>query len=471
MGAYRSPGPGTSQMPAYGTSQMPAYGTSQMPAYGTSQMSAYGNQTLLGWSAPPPPPVPVYPSSTASFATSPIGTRPLRVYRRRRSPRWGFRFLLLAGAFGALVYYARPYVPWVDQQVVAVETGLRAWTAQYGLRWPFDPPAMTGASAEVASAEVKPAMPEVVQLPAGDEKPKGAAPTPVVAAARPKNPAAAEGTPRARSSRAAERRRPLRNTRQVALVPAKAKARASDGWKTVDDDGFPPLEDAPMSKPAPASRAPASRSMAAAAQTTDDDGFPPLEDLAPAKAAKPSRRTAAAANDEGFPPLDDAGPAAAPAPAAGASKTKKLVREAASSGDELDRLMAGALDSVGTPKKSASSSLDRKLAQVDQEQPTGPAASALPLNKGASAAPLKTGQIKSVMGTVQGQMNECYRQHRKRGRADVKVEVSPGGRVSGTLIRGEFAGTPTGACIESKLKQAVFPASSGLRFDYLLTVR
>ena len=56
-------------------------------------------------------------------------------------------------------------------------------------------------------------------------------------------------------------------------------------------------------------------------------------------------------------------------------------------------------------------------------------------------------------------------------RADVKVEVSPSGQVSGTLIRGEFAGTPTGACIENKLKQAVFPASSGLRFDYLLTVR
>ncbi len=75
------------------------------------------------------------------------------------------------------------------------------------------------------------------------------------------------------------------------------------------------------------------------------------------------------------------------------------------------------------------------------------------------------------MAGVQKQMNTCFRQHGKAGPADVKVEVAPDGSVPGALIRGEFAGTPTGACVQAKIKEATFPASSGLRFDYRLSVR
>ena len=75
------------------------------------------------------------------------------------------------------------------------------------------------------------------------------------------------------------------------------------------------------------------------------------------------------------------------------------------------------------------------------------------------------------MSGVQKQMNTCFRQHGKAGLADVKVEVAPDGSVPGALIRGEFAGTPTGACVQAKIKEATFPASSGLRFDYRLSVR
>ena len=153
------------------------------------------------------------------------------------------------------------------------------------------------------------------------------------------------------------------------------------------------------------------------------------------------------------------------------------MKEAASSGDELERLMAGAVNAEKAargPRRGdrAMAEIERKIADVEKGgvQPGGGRLRAAAA--GSSSAPaLSTGDIKTVMAGVQKQMNTCFRQHGKAGQADVKVEVAPDGSVPGALIRGEFAGTPTGACVQAKIKEATFPASSGLRFDYRLSVR
>ena len=75
------------------------------------------------------------------------------------------------------------------------------------------------------------------------------------------------------------------------------------------------------------------------------------------------------------------------------------------------------------------------------------------------------------MKDVQSKMNDCYRRHGQNGAADVRVEVSPDGSVSGTLVRGVLANTPTAGCVEDKLKEAVFPASSGIVFNYRLMIK
>jgi hypothetical protein len=158
----------------------------------------------------------------------------------------------------------------------------------------------------------------------------------------------------------------------------------------------------------------------------------------------------------------------AEAPAAKAEPAEKpassaAVKAAASSGDELDQLMASA---VGSTPPKASSDLDKKLSTVQKGEAGVKVAKAEP-----GRQPLGRTEIQTVMKDVQGQMGDCMRKTGKGGPVDVKITVAPDGDVKSTIIKGDMAGTPTGACVDSKLKATVFPPSGGQSFDYRLVVR
>ena len=75
------------------------------------------------------------------------------------------------------------------------------------------------------------------------------------------------------------------------------------------------------------------------------------------------------------------------------------------------------------------------------------------------------------MTSVMPRARECYNQFKVPGVATVKIVVSPAGRVSNATVTGRFAGTPSGACVETALKTARFPPSAGRTFDYVVPLR
>jgi hypothetical protein len=83
---------------------------------------------------------------------------------------------------------------------------------------------------------------------------------------------------------------------------------------------------------------------------------------------------------------------------------------------------------------------------------------------------LSSGDIKAAMNGVSDKAKGCY--SGTEGTATVKLTVAPDGKVSKVKVSGVFAGTPTGACIESAVRGAEFPAWDGgpqsVSYSYLL---
>ena len=67
--------------------------------------------------------------------------------------------------------------------------------------------------------------------------------------------------------------------------------------------------------------------------------------------------------------------------------------------------------------------------------------------------------FKKGMSSVASKAKGCYKG--TQGTAMVKLTVAPSGSVSKIAVSGEFAGKPEGACVESALKGASFPAWDG----------
>jgi hypothetical protein len=84
---------------------------------------------------------------------------------------------------------------------------------------------------------------------------------------------------------------------------------------------------------------------------------------------------------------------------------------------------------------------------------------------------LSGGDIKTGMGSVAGKAAKCYAG--TQGTAAVKLTVAPSGQVQKVTVTGVFAGTPVGACVESAVKSASFPAWDGgpqsFGYSYLLS--
>lgn len=84
---------------------------------------------------------------------------------------------------------------------------------------------------------------------------------------------------------------------------------------------------------------------------------------------------------------------------------------------------------------------------------------------------LSGADIKSGMGSVAGKAQACYAG--TQGTANVKLTVTPDGKVQKVSVSGVFAGTPVAACVESAVKGAQFPAWDGgpqsFGYNYLLS--
>ena len=170
---------------------------------------------------------------------------------------------------------------------------------------------------------------------------------------------------------------------------------------------------------------------------------------------------------------NEAKPAAAsgkskPAPSESAAKSEPAPRPAAAkSNDPLDSLMAdGVADSKG--KKRTSKDLDALLKDVQKGNPEPKVKHEEPPPPAAALSP---SDISRVMAGVKNRSNDCAHRTGQKGNAELKISVGKDGRVSDVTLGGNVAGTPLGACIEKVTRAAVFPASSGLRFDYRIDAR
>jgi hypothetical protein len=161
-----------------------------------------------------------------------------------------------------------------------------------------------------------------------------------------------------------------------------------------------------------------------------------------------------------------------PKPAAVSGKAKAAASEpaprpTAKSNDSLDNLMAdGVADSKG--KKRDSKDLDALLKDVQKSKPEPKAKHE---DSPPPAAALSPSDISRVMAGVKTRSNDCAHRLGQKGNAELKITVGKDGHVSDVSLGGNVANTPLGACIEKVTRAAVFPASSGLRFDYRMEAR
>jgi len=65
--------------------------------------------------------------------------------------------------------------------------------------------------------------------------------------------------------------------------------------------------------------------------------------------------------------------------------------------------------------------------------------------------------MRSIKGKVQG----CYDRYKVPGLASVQITIGRAGRVTSTKVKGVFAGTPTGACVQKAARSARFPKFKG----------
>jgi hypothetical protein len=378
-------------------------------------------------------PVVSLPSSPSYPSAGTRGLPPRRVLETmaRRRPRWGLRFMFLLILAGGAAYAGRKVIPGVDERISKVEITVRELGRQYGFI-DGSPAPLVRPSGNLSETS------ETAEQRTAD----GAPATSGVALAR----AAAAG-------KAGNGRPDIQPLGQPAGGPGKPAAPISAA-----------AAGRPGSVPAAAVRGHGRRRLSAGAATAPRARF--RRRLAARRASTAAANAATAALNAKpvvAAPVAGAVPAAKEAPAEKPAPAKSdAVKAAASSGDELDQLMASAVGPA-----PAKSDLDKKLSTVQK----GEAGVKAVKPAGSGPQPLGRNEIQTVMKDVQSQMGECMRKTGQGGPVDVKVTVAADGDVTSTLIKGAMAGTPTGACVESKLKATVFPPSAGQAFDYRLIVR
>ena len=144
-------------------------------------------------------------------------------------------------------------------------------------------------------------------------------------------------------------------------------------------------------------------------------------------------------------------PAAKAAPVSVLLKTKPAKK----GGDELDRLIDGALE--GKPPKAA----PVKKAPVVKKEPAAPRST------------LTREVFNMAMSMAEDDVNACGKQFGKRGVVTIKITINGNtGRITGGRAVGSNAGTPVGGCVvKAARKSARFPKFGGSRtmsYAYIL---
>jgi len=155
---------------------------------------------------------------------------------------------------------------------------------------------------------------------------------------------------------------------------------------------------------------------------------------------RPGKHTAASA------------PSPSPVPVALASTT------AAAAPDELRTADGRSLDDL-----LDSATGGKRPGKKDEDSPE--------LDKGPDLPDLTRQEIVAAMKVLRPRMKDCYRQHQVRGIAFVRVSIGSEGEVASAAVKGPLAATPTGACVETAVRAASFPASRGMTFQYPFPVR
>ena len=220
---------------------------------------------------------------------------------------------------------------------------------------------------------------------------------------------------------------------------------------------------------APGATAPAGGAIAATESATGAGSAAPAIAARAADAPAPEGRRDGAGSGSGSAREPRAGssdaaadPRAAKGPAtAGTGKEPKLVVDPKATGDK------GAIEKVkptagtGTAAAPGEKSIDDLLGDATGGGPKPP-----PGGGDSAPKPEKKGldgkDIKAGMSPLAGRAQDCFDQHGVAGHVKVKATVDPSGKVIKVDALGEFAGTPTGSCVASVVKNgAKFPAWDG----------
>lgn len=85
---------------------------------------------------------------------------------------------------------------------------------------------------------------------------------------------------------------------------------------------------------------------------------------------------------------------------------------------------------------------------------------------------LSRAQIVSGMRSVMTRVQACYDRYKVPGLAEVRLKIENNGRVKSALVKGLFAGTPTGSCVQSAVMAARFPefqtSSMSITYPFML---
>ena len=101
-----------------------------------------------------------------------------------------------------------------------------------------------------------------------------------------------------------------------------------------------------------------------------------------------------------------------------------------------------------------------------------PAVASLPLPENDLPETLSREQIQSSMRRIKPRIQSCFDRFKVPGLASVKITISRSGQVSTSRVKGVFAGTPTGGCVQSAARSATFPkfkgSSIGITYPFIL---
>jgi predicted Zn finger-like uncharacterized protein len=83
---------------------------------------------------------------------------------------------------------------------------------------------------------------------------------------------------------------------------------------------------------------------------------------------------------------------------------------------------------------------------------------------------LTQSDIVSAMRAIQPKIQACANQFKVPGTALADISVARGGKVGSAVVKGKFAGSPTGACVETAVKTAKFPQCESITFPFPFTL-